>query len=57
MKYGDEELSDRIWGCKRDKDFHGLQIYFRKYLQKFKEDFRFGGKRGFTPLSKIKPQT
>lgn len=47
----------RILQCKKDKNYHSLQIYLRKYIQKYKEDHKFGinvtrhSNRGKTPIT------
>lgn len=41
VKNGDEELSSRIYQCKKDKDFHQLQVYLRKYLQNMKASNKY----------------
>ena len=42
IKSGDEELSSRVYKCKKDKDYHQLQVYLRKYLNNAKNTNRFG---------------
>ncbi len=36
VKAGDEQLMERLNQCKKDKNYHQLQIYLRKFVQKLK---------------------
>lgn len=56
IREGDDALANRILQCKRDKNFHSLQICLRKYLQREKKNNNFGlivrdasSRRGKTP--------
>ena len=43
VKAGDEQLILKLNQCKKDKNYHQLQIYLRKYVHKLKENDKFGG--------------
>ena len=43
IKEGDEEVATRIYLCKKDKNYHSLQVHLRKYVQRLKKSQGYFG--------------